>query len=94
MKQRAAFGFALIGVIVTSMIVCMFPLTRALSKIVGLDIDWLMLHEVLPRILIAAVLVGVALVLHLRGIRWSWAVLVAAAPLTFAADLLLMALPE
>ncbi|TGX53555.1 hypothetical protein E5A73_12050 [Sphingomonas gei] len=93
MKLGAAFGFALVGATVTSMFICMFPLTRALSKIGGLDIGWFMLHEVSPRVIIAAVLVSVALVLHLRGTRWSWAMLVAAPPLSFAGDLFLMALP-
>lgn len=91
--MSARFGFALIAATAMGMLVCMFPLTRALSKVGSFDIYWFMLHEVAPRIVLALLIFGAALVLHLRGSRWGWIMLSISPLLVFVADLGLMALP-
>jgi len=85
------FEAGLIVAAIATMLIAMFPLIRALSK-VGLDHGYFLRHDVAPRVGIVAVVLGTAVILRARHPRWSWATLAAAPILVFGGDLLIMAL--
>lgn len=83
------FGYTLIAVMAASMLICMFPLTRSLSKIAGVEFLTPILHHVWWRVAMVVVLVCAALSLHLRGYRWSWAALLLVPVIVWATDIAL-----
>ena len=94
MRRFPVFSFALILATAASMFVCMFPLTRALGKLAPeVDLGWFLVHEVVPRIATAILIVVLALLVHMRAPRLGWFLLALSPALVVIGDLLLMALP-